>query len=185
MTDNWELSMPHLVVIYGAPLTGKSSLAREVAGALEGKSAVVGVDAMLEDAIRVHDPDGRAELEMVLTQARLLVANYLKNGYHTVLEGAFYYERDGVLHRHEQEIDQTLALMRNLARSPMVVRLSASAETLQRRADAGDRPRDVAGALRIDAAYKQRGGSSSLHLTTDEVSVAGLASDVLGRLGVG
>ena len=177
--------MPHLIVIYGAPLTGKSSLAREVVRALDGKSAIVSVDALFEDAIQVHDPDASAELEMVHMQARLLVANYLKNGYNVVLEGAFYYERDGVLLRHEQEIDQTLALMRNLAQAPLVVQLSASPETLTRRAEAAPAPRNIDAALRIDAAYKQRYGSRSLHLTTDEVPVAELATRVLERLRLG
>ena len=177
--------MPHLIVIYGAPLTGKSSLAREVVRALDGKSAIVSVDALFEDAIQVHDPDAYAELEMVHMQARLLVANYLKNGYNVVLEGAFYYERDGVLLRHEQEIDQTLALMRNLAQAPLVVQLSASPETLTRRAEAAPASRNIDAALRIDAAYKQRYGSRSLHLTTDVVPVAELATRVLERLRLG
>jgi predicted kinase len=177
--------MPYLLVIYGAPLTGKSSLARELAGALEGKAAVVGTDSMLEDAIRGHDEDARAELEMVHTQARLLVANYLKNGYHVVLEGAFYYERNGELHRHEQEIDQTIALMRNLARSPLVVRLNAAEETLRRRAEGSPQPRDIAAVLRIDAAYKARYGSRSLELSTDDTSPAELAKGIIEHMRVG
>ena len=171
--------MPYLIVIYGAPLTGKSSLAREVAGALDDKAAVVSTDSMLEDAIRVHDRDAFAELEMVYTQARLLVANYLKNRYHVVLEGSFFHERDGVLHRHEQEIDQTLALMRNLAQSPLLVRLSASEETLRRRADASPRLRSVEAATRIDAAYKQRAGTRSMVLNTDDIPVSELSAEVL------
>jgi len=177
--------MPHLIVIYGAPLTGKTSLARQLAGSLDGKAAVVSVDAMLGDAIRVHDEDFRAELEMVHTQARLLVANYLKSGYHVVLEGAFYYERDGVLHRHEQEVDQTLALMRNLARDPIVVRLTASDVELRRRAAELEREDAVAGALRIDTAYKPRYGSHALDLATDEATVEALADVVLARLRIG
>jgi hypothetical protein len=177
--------MPYLIVVYGAPLTGKSVLAREVAARLEGKTAVVSTDWMLEDAIVVHDGDAYAELEMVHTQARLLVANYLKNGYNVVLEGAFYYEREGRLHRHEQEIDQTLALMRNLAWAPLVVRLTASEPALRRRAEASAKTRDVAAAMRTDAAYKPRYGSRSLSLATDETNVAELADAVLERLRTG
>jgi shikimate kinase len=177
--------MPYLIVIYGAPLTGKSSLAREVAGALDGKAAVVSTDALLEDAIRVHDRDVDAELEMVHIQARLLVANYLKNRYHVVLEGSFCHEQDGVLHQREQEIDQTLALMRNIALPPLLVRLSASPETLRERVEASARPRGFDVAQRIDAAYKQRHGSRSLVLSTDERPVPELAADVLGRLQAG
>ena len=55
---------------------------------------------------------------MVYVQARLLVANYMKNGYHVVVEGPFYHERGGELHRFEQEIDQLVALMRQMTRRP-------------------------------------------------------------------
>jgi hypothetical protein len=176
--------MPHLIVIYGAPLTGKSSLARVVAGALDGKAAIVSTDAMLHDAIRVHDDDVFAELEMVHIQARLLVANYLKNRYHVVLEGAFNYDRDGARHRHEEEIDQILGLMRNLAWAPLLVRLSAGEDTLRRRAQAGSGPReyDVEAALRIETEYRQRYGNRSLVLSTDDSSIEDLSAEVIGRL---
>jgi hypothetical protein len=174
--------MPHLVVIHGAPLTGKTSLAREVAGAIGDKAAIVSIDAMLGEAIRVHDPDPFAELEMVYTQARLLVANYLKNRYHVVLEGAFVHEREGVLHRHEQEIDQILALMRNLAPAPLTVRLSAADATLRQRNEAFEQPRDLEAVLRIAAAYRPGHGGRSLELSTDERSLQALAADVLERL---
>jgi hypothetical protein len=130
----------------------------------------------------VHDEDVAAELDMVHTQARLLVANFLKNGYHVVLEGAFYYERDGALHRHEQEIDQTLALMRNIAASPLVVRLMVSPDSLRRRiADAALTLEDGT-AARIDASYKPRYGGRFLSLSTDESPVEELAARVLERL---
>ena len=174
--------MPQLVVIYGAPLSGKTSVAREVAAALDSKSAIVSPDALFEDAIRVHDRDAYAELEMVYTQVKLLVANYLKSRYHVVLEGAFAHEIDGVLHPHEQEIDQTLGLMRNLAQSPLLVQLTATEATLRRRADASSRLRDADAALRIDAAYRQRSGGRSLALATDARSVADLSSDVMNQL---
>jgi predicted kinase len=174
--------MPHLIVIYGAPLTGKSSLARAVAQALGDKSAVVSVDGLLDDAIRVHDRDAFAELEMVYTQARLLVANYLKNRYHVVLEGTFLHEREGVVHAREQEIDQIQGLMRNLALSPLTVRLTAAEPTLRLRAEAAQTHRDLAALLRIDAAYRSRYGSRALELSTDEARVEDLAAEVLRRL---
>jgi hypothetical protein len=174
--------MPHLIVIYGPPLSGKTELAREVAGALDGKSAIVSTDALLDDAIRVHDGDVEAELEMVHTQARLLVANYLKNRYHVVLEGAFIYERDGFTYQREPEIDQILGLMRNLAWSPLLVRLTAEPSTLQQRADASPVARDAEAARRIDAAYRQRYGNRSLVFSTDASTPAALAAEVLERL---
>lgn len=179
-----EVSLPYLIVIYGPPLSGKTSLAREIAGALDTKTALVSTDAMLEEAIRVHDADAYAELEVVHTQARLLVANFLKNRYNVVLEGAFYYERDGVLHRHEQEIDQTLALMRNLADAQLVVRLDASPATLQGRAGLAVPPRDPDPILRIAAAYRPRSGDRSLHLSTDASPVGDLAMQMREQLGL-
>lgn len=174
--------MPHLIVIYGAPLSGKTTLAREVAAALGDKTAVVSPDAILHDIIRVHDPNPYAELEVVHTQVRLLVANYLKNRYHVVMEGAFSYLLDGEHHQHENEIDQVLGLMRNLATAPMLVRLTAAPETLKARAEAVHPRRDADGVLRLDAAYRQRYGNRALVLATDTASPDELARDVLERL---
>jgi hypothetical protein len=177
--------MPQLIVIYGAPLTGKSSLARAVAESLDDKAAIVSVDAMLDEAILVHDRDTFAELEMVYTQARLLVANYLKNRYHAVLEGAFEHDVDGVAHHREAEIDQTTALMRNIAMPPLLVRLTALPETLRVRAHASLPHRDFEAAVRIDGAYKERYGGRSLVLSTDDRATDDLAQEVLERLRAG
>ena len=174
--------MPHLVVIYGAPFTGKSSVAREVAGMLGAGTALVSVDALLGESIVVAGPDVVPELEMVHTQARLLVANYLKNGYHVVVEGAYYYERDGVLHRHEQEIDQLISLMRNLARAPLIAGLSASMKTLHQRAADCGRPGEVETALRIAEAYKPRYGNRVISVATDEGQISHVAAQIVSRL---
>lgn len=174
--------MSHLVLIYGPPLSGKSSLAWEVAKRLNGKTALVNIDSLLQDAIVSHDPDSRAELEMVHTQVRLLIANYLKNRYHVVVEGAFYYERDGELHRYEQEIDQTISLMRNLASAPLAVRTSVSETTLRQRASQQGRDDDVETALRIEAAYRTRYGTAWLQLTAESASPGELAEQVVERL---
>jgi hypothetical protein len=174
--------MPHLIVIYGAPLTGKTSLARELAHALGEKSAVVSVDALLNEAIRLHDRDVSAELDMVYTQTRLLVANYLKNRYHVVLEGAFLHDKDGAIHGREQEIDQTLGLMRNLAWAPLTVRLTAAGETLSQRIGVVERPLDLDVVQRIDAGYRVRYGGQALELRTDERSAGELTAEILEHL---
>lgn len=177
-----EVAVPHLVVIYGAPLAGKSSLARELAQALEGKTAIVSTDALLDESIVTHDHDPHAELEMVHTQARLLVANYLKNRYNVIFEGAFRYERDGATFDYEPEIDQTLSLMRNLAWSPLIVRVMAKGETLSERARTSQRSRDAEAAIRIDSGFRQRYGSSSMVVSSDEVASSELADEILIRL---
>ena len=174
--------MPQLIVIYGPPLSGKSSLARAVAESLDSKAAIVSTDNILDEAILVHDENTYAELEVVHTQARLLVANFLKNRYNVVLEGAFSYERNGNLHHHEQEIDQTVSLMRNLADAPLLVRLTATLETLHERAANSLRLRDADAALRIAALYRQRDGSRALSLPTDDMTVEALAAEVRGHL---
>ncbi|HEX5141809.1 MAG TPA: AAA family ATPase [Dehalococcoidia bacterium] len=173
--------MPHLVVIYGAPLSGKSTLARELAAAFTDKTALLSVDRLAGDAIVVPDEDVFSELEMAHTQARLLVANYLKNRYNVVLEGAFFYERGGELHRYEQEIDQIVALMRNLARAPVLVRLSASEETLRVRAKDQGRENEVATALRISSEYKARYGRW-LDIDTSKMSVPEAVAELRERL---
>ena len=89
---------------------------------------------------------------------RLLVANYLKNGYHVVLEGAFSYVRDGELHHREQDIDQIAALMRNMAPAPLLVRLLAGDSVLRERATRAGRENEIEAALRISNQYKPRYG---------------------------
>ena len=135
----------YLVVIYGTSSANKD-VGRQLARTLPGASAVLSVDAFVDGAIVQPSDDATAELDMAHTQVRLLVANYMRNGYHVVVEGAFYYRRDGRLHRYEQDIDQLVALMRNMTRKALTVRLGPPA--------AGDgieyRPRYGANAMTID-----------------------------------
>jgi chloramphenicol 3-O-phosphotransferase len=172
--------MPHLIVIYGAPYTGKTSVARRVAASLEGMTALVGVDWLLVESIVGHSPDTASELGMVHTQAQLMVANYLKNRYNVVVEGAFSYERNGIAANHEQEIDQLVALMHNLARQPFIVRLLASATSLRRRASG--REDEVARAMRISASYKPRNDSRSIEIDTNTGSITEIAAQIVERL---
>ena len=84
--------MPHLIVIYGPPFSGKSTFAGALGIALPEKTAIVSADYLAHEAIAVHDVNALDEMEMVATQVRLLVANYLKNGYNVVLEGTFSHD---------------------------------------------------------------------------------------------
>ena len=89
--------MPDLIVIYGAPLTGKSTLAGALGRSMPGKTAIVSTDYLVSQAIAVPDPDRAAELDMAHLQLRLLVANYLKNGYNVIVEGPFLFDEAGLL----------------------------------------------------------------------------------------
>ena len=149
---------PSLVVIYGTPLVGKTSLAWQLARSLPDKAVVVSVDALLGGAIAVPDADPSAELEMVHVQLRLLVANYLKNRYHAVIEGPFLFERAGALLSYEADLDQLVALMRHLAQQSLIVRLTASDEVISQRASAAGREAELAAALRVGHAYRTRYG---------------------------
>ncbi len=148
----------HLVVIYGPPFSGKTAVAWEVARAMAGKTAVVSTDQLLRGAIAVSDANEIAELDMAHTQLRLLVANYLKNGYHVVVEGSFAFDRGGVVLSYEAEIDQLIALMRMLTLRPLTVRLSASDAVLRDRSRSAGRPDEAETAVKISAAYKPRSG---------------------------
>jgi ribose 1,5-bisphosphokinase PhnN len=172
--------MPHLIVVYGPPFAGKSTLARALAASLSEKTAVVSADYLAHEAIAVHG-EAFDEMEMVTTQVRLLVANYLKSRYNVVLEGAFSYERDGALHNREQEIDQVTALMRNMAPSPMVVRLTASDVVLRERALAAGRENEIEAALRISNEYRVRYGNW-LQIDTGVTSVSVAVESLLKRL---
>ncbi len=154
-----------LVIVYGANAGGRSRLAWTLARSFDDKTAVVSAEGLLGGAIAVSDSDQRAELDMAHTQLRLLVANYLKNGYNVVVEGAFAFERDGIVLSYEAEIDQLLALMRNLAASNAVVRLKPAA---------GDD-----GLRRLDAVYKDRSGVRSFSFEADANEA--MAIDALSR----
>src|SRR5688572_21300801 len=151
-------SMPHLIVIYGPPFSGKSTFAAALAHSLPEKTAIVSADYLALEAIAVHDGAAFDEMEMVTTQVRLMVANYLKNGYNVVLEGAFSQVLDEGLQHREQEIDQIAALMRNLAPSPLLVRLVADEPVLKERARGAGRENEIETAIRINSAYKPRYG---------------------------
>ena len=171
-----------LIVIYGAPFSGKTSLAWQVARGLTGKTAVVSTDQLLSGAIAVPDGDADAELEMVHIQLRLLTANYLKNRYNVVIEGPFVFERDGRIFDYEAEIGQLIALMRNLVQASLIVQVEAPEDvTLQRARDAG-REQDGAPAVRLRGAYKGRYEDRVLRQDgTQAVDV--LAREILRRLG--
>jgi shikimate kinase len=172
----------HLIVIYGPPLSGKTTLAWEVARALGEKSVVVSVDQLLNGTIAVADEDAQAELDMVQVQLRLLVANYLKNRYHVVLEGPFIYDRGGRLHNFESDIDQLIALMRHLTDEALIVRLDASTETLAARAQSDGRAAELEPSLRIRDAFRSRSGARYQAHDSSSESVEQISRSVLAAL---
>lgn len=174
--------MPDLIVIYGPPLAGKSTVAWELARSLDGKTAVVSTDHLLGGSIAVPGPDPLAELEMAHTQLRLFVANYLKNRYNVVAEGPFFFERDGVLHSFEAEIDQLIALMRNLARRSLIVRLDVDDDALSKRAQAATRESEIDAARRIRTAARGRYGERFRSFDSGAMSPQEIAIAVRGAL---
>lgn len=148
----------NLIVIYGPPLSGKSTLAWQLGRSLRAKTAIVSTDQLLEGAIPVSDSDHEAELGMAHVQLRLLVANYMKNSYNVIVEGPFIYERDGRLYNFESDIDQLIALMRHLTDRAIVVRLRSSEEARAVRAGTLGRDSELPVAQRVESAYKDRFG---------------------------
>jgi tRNA uridine 5-carbamoylmethylation protein Kti12 len=174
-----------LVVIYGAPFVGKTAVAWELARSLDSKSVVVSTDQLIRGAIAVPDSDEKAELDMAHTQLRLLVANYLKNGYNVVAEGVYVFERGGALRSYESDIDQMLALMRQMAPGPLVVRLTASPAVISERARNAGREAEADLAVRIDARYRDRYGVNAYSFDTSTRSPADVAAEVKEALGRG
>jgi hypothetical protein len=152
----------YLIVIYGEPAAIKAA-AWELARSLPGRSAVLSFDQLLQGAIAQPAEDAIAEFDMVHIQARLLVANYMRNGYNVVVEGPFFYHRDGELHRYEQDIDQLVALMRQMTRKSLTVHLQG------RQGD--DRFN-----------YKQRRGNGAMTLDSAGLEVAEVANEILEKL---
>ena len=174
--------MPDLVVIYGPPLAGKTTIAGELGRAMDGKSAVVSVDYLLNEAILNPDADEAAEIELVHQQIRLMVANYLKFRYHCIVEGPFIYEREGRLHNFETQIDQLVALMRMMTLRKAIVRLGASEEDLGRRAEQTGREDELALALRTEAAYRDRAGPDYLYFNTSAHRPDDIVASILSEL---
>jgi hypothetical protein len=175
--------MPHLIVIYGAPFSGKSSLAWQVARGLPGKAAVVSFDNLLSGSIAVADKDVEAELEMAHVQLRLLTANYLKNRYHVVVEGPFLFERDGRIIDYQGEIGQLIALMRQLVQGQLIVQLEAPDRVTSQRARGAGREGEAAAAIRLRDAYdKKRYAGHALRLDSSEQPVDVLARAIQSRL---
>ncbi|HEU0073918.1 MAG TPA: hypothetical protein VFS30_07885 [Dehalococcoidia bacterium] len=112
----------YLAVIYGTS-PANNPVAWQLARSLPGKSAVLSLDQLLAGAIAQPSEDATAELDMAHTQLRLLVANYMRNGYNVVVEGVFYHERGGQTYRYEQDVDQLVSLMRNMTRKALTVHL--------------------------------------------------------------
>jgi hypothetical protein len=154
----------YLTVIYGAS-EANSRLAWHLARTMPGKSAVLSVEGLLSGAIAQSSEDSAAELDMAHTQLRLLVANYMRNGYNVVVEGVFFHNRDGQIHRYEQDIDQLVALMRNMTQRAVTVYL-----------------RDPEGEDGFE--YRTRYGVNALSFDFDG-SVETIAESVLERLTAG
>ena len=171
-----------LVIIYGSPFAGKTTVALETAGVFRGKAAVLSMDSLIRNSIVVPDTDQKAELQMAHTQLRLMTANYLKNGYNLVVEGPFVFERSGQIHDFESEIDQLVSLMRNLAKKSLTVRLQVSDKTLALRAAEANRTAQFATAQRINSAYKERYGLRFHLADTDHQTPAEIATSVHSAL---
>ena len=152
----------YLIVIYGEP-TASRDAAWQVARSLPGKSAILSLDHLLDGAIAQPNDDAVAELDMVHVQLRLLVANYMRNGYSVVVEGPFYYERAGELHRYEQDIDQLVALMRQMTRKSLTVHLRGTPDD--------DR-----------FEYKTRHGNGAMALDSTGMEVVEMADAILTKL---
>jgi hypothetical protein len=146
------------------------------------RTAIVSTDYLLSEAIAHGDRDRGAELDLVHQQVRLLVANYLKFHYHTIVEGPFVFERGGDLVSYEAHIDQLLALMRMMTLRKMIVKLGASDEELARRAEQTGRESELALSLRIRESYRTRVAPEMRSFNTGAHSPDELVQSILEEL---
>lgn len=99
--------MRAVIAILGASRT--ADVAAAVARRMTGPTVVVPYDALLNRWV-AKPGDGEAEVALAAQQAKLLVAGYVKAGYHTLIEGTFV--RSG--RREDGAVEAILRLMQTV-----------------------------------------------------------------------
>ena len=87
-----------------------------------------------------------------------------------------------MLHNFESEMDQLVALMRNLAHPSLLVRLDVTEDALGRRAGESGRSGEIDVARRIRGAYKARGGGQYLNFDTEALSAADITAMIREKI---
>jgi hypothetical protein len=155
-----------LIIVYGLPRDGTADVARGIAAGLPSKTALVRQADLDGNAIVSHDADRAAELDMVYMQIKLLVSNYLRNGYSVVVDAPYLHEFAGETHSYEDEVEQLRGLMRAMPVTPLTVFLY------------GQQPVDGSG--RPQSAYNPRSGPGTLKFDVSRVSTDQVVETVTG-----
>ncbi len=172
------------IVITGPSRSGKTTVARALASRLRGKSAVIPLGELLSHWIVVHDRDLEAEETIAYRQARLLAAGYLKNRYHTIVEGPFAVCDGDEVRDYVSELNALRALMATIpgVRSTVVLLVATPAEIRARQADAEPLPERTFEALMRHYDVIRRSGA--LAVETSGISADVAAERVLLELGL-
>jgi hypothetical protein len=174
----------YLVVICGPPLAGKSTLAQHLGRSMPGKTAVIPHDDLRDRWIVIHDADARQEQAWMYMQVRLLVANFLRNGYSVIVEGAYLALHDGLLITGFEEIGGLFGLMASLLSGSQLVVVEAPLDTLQARLAASPELYSPADLSRLAAPYSGARLQGALRLDSSRLSVDQETERVLLALGL-
>jgi len=174
----------YLVVICGPPLAGKSALAQHLGRSMPGKTAVIAHDDLLRRLIVIHDADARQEQVWMYTQVRLLVANFLRNGYSVIVEGTYLALHDGLLLSGFDEIGGLFGLMASLLSGSQLVLVEAPIERLQERLAASHERPSPADLARLAEAYTAPRVQGALRLDSSRLSLEQEVQRVLLALGI-
>lgn len=172
------------MVICGPPLAGKSTLAQHLGRAMPSKTAVIPHDDLLERWITVHDADTQQEHTWMYTQVRLLVANFLRNGYSVIVEGAYQFLDGTLLVSEFDRIAGLFKLMASLVTGSQLVVVEAPVETLQARLAASSENVAPPNLQLLAQNYDAAGLHGALRLDSSRLTVEQETARILGALGI-
>ncbi len=179
-----ESSERYLVVICGPPLAGKSALAQHLGRGMPGKTAVIPHDDLLKRWIVIHDPDAQQEQSWMYVQVRLLVANFLRNGYSVIVEGTYLALHSGLLLSGFDQIGGLFGLMASLLSGSQLVVVEAPIEQLQARLAASPELYSPADLAILAEQYIGPRLQGALRLDSSQLSIEQEAERVLLALGI-
>jgi predicted kinase len=174
----------YVVVVRGPALAGKTALARRLAERLPGKVAHLSQDDLWWRWIVGHDANLASETELVYRQIKLLVASYVRSGYHMVIDGSFAVYHDGVAATHDSDLRELLGLVATIHNvHSLLVSVTAPLDVLLERSRASERW-DAPAVEAVYRAFERESLPSPLVIDTSVTAPDAAVALVFEHLGI-